>query len=92
MLDKQAANQRSRNRAESPGYLVDTSVDRPLTEWHNVCHNDQAQSEDTTTTNSLNCATSQQFIEVLGEATKYCAYCEEEEGDEVKVATAKDVG
>lgn len=92
VLDEQAANQWSSNGAKGPGYLVDTSVDRPLTEWHNVCHDDQAQSEDTTTTNSLNCATGQQFIEILGEATEYCANCEEEEGDEVEGATAKDVG
>ena len=70
VLDEQASNQRSGNGAKGPRNLVDTSIDRPLTEWHNVCHDDEAQSEDTTTSNPLNCATSQQFIEIMGEATE----------------------
>ena len=91
VLDKQAPDQRASNGAKGPRDLVDTSVDRPLTERHNVCHNDQAQGEDTTTSNSLNSATSQQLIEVLREAAEYSAYGEEEERDEVEGATAKDV-
>lgn len=42
VLDKEAPNQRSGDGAKGPGNLVDTSEDRPLTEWHNVCYNDQA--------------------------------------------------
>ena len=70
VLDKEAPNQRSANGAKGPGNLVDTHVDRPLTEWHDVCYDDQAQSDDTTTSNSLNCATGQQLTEILGEATE----------------------
>lgn len=91
VLHEKASDQRSSNGAKGPGDLVDTGVDRPLTERHNVCHDNQAQGEDTTTSNSLNCATSQQLIEVLGQAAEYSANCEEEERDEVEGATAKDV-
>ena len=59
VLDKQTPNRRSGNGVKGSGNLVDIHVDRPLTEWHNVCYDDQAQSEDTTTSNSLDCATGQ---------------------------------
>lgn len=72
--------------------MVDPYIDRPLPEGYNVCHDYSAQSEDTSASDALNCATRQQLIKVLGEAAKYSACCEEAQGDEVKGAAAEDVG
>lgn len=92
MLDQQAPNQRYSNGANDPGDLVDTTVDRSLRKWHNVGHDDQAQGENTATSNCLNSATGQQLIESPREAAEYSAYCEEEEGGETEGAAAEDVG